>query len=85
MAPTKYRDGLEPVSKNPSLGHLRMTHAPSSPIAAPVFRLEADGKDRRQTVTRETPLADSATVEVSGLAAFVRITHVDPTSESLAP
>ena len=62
-----------------------MTHAPSSPIAAPKFRLEADGKDRRQTMTRKTPLADGAAVEVRGLAAFVRITHANPTSETLAP
>ena len=36
-------------------------------------------------MSRKTPLADGAAFEVSGLAAFVRITHATPTSETLAP
>ena len=36
-------------------------------------------------MTRKTRLADGAAIEVSSVAAFVRINHADPTSKTLAP
>jgi hypothetical protein len=46
MAPNKYRDRDDSVSETSREDICRMTYAPPSPIAAPKFRLEADGKDR---------------------------------------